>query len=129
MTARLFFIRMLGSAAISPFLLLGFLTPGFIPSADLEEAAKSTGSYTLARQRMLAAFVGRCRQSSLSEDSFDDELILYSWENDAGLLGTTTIACRPESGCQVSAKALLPEPFRAEIGGKPMRRHFTGCRR
>ena len=123
-----FFAGMFGLPLLTPLLLVGFLTPRYVPSDSLVSAAASTPSPELGRERMIASFVGRCRRGwNFDRFMLDGEATLYSWESDAGLIARTRMNCMPGRQCSVTAQALLRWPLPPKIEGKPVPTHIWGC--
>lgn len=121
---------MIGLPLLMPVLLLAFLTPLYVPSDTLKEAATSTSEPVVARQRIVGSFVRRCRFDwDLKAEKLDGRRKLYSWENDEGLLARTEIDCSPGGECRVAAAALVPWPFPSTLGGKPIPTRIWGCNR
>lgn len=130
MSRQLFFAQLFGLPLLAILFFVGLMVPRYVPSDTLIRAAASTTSPDLAKERIIASFVGRCR----SRWNFDrlrgrGEAKLYSLENDAGLFARTSIHCMPNRGCSVIAKALIAYPFPTEIGGKPLPTTIWGCGR
>ncbi|OWK29764.1 hypothetical protein [Sphingomonas mucosissima] len=124
-----FFAGMFGLPLLAPLMLAGYLTPRYVPSDSLASAAASTPSPDIARERMIASFVGRCRGNwNFDRFRLDGEATLHSWENDAGLIARTRMSCLPGQRCSVAAQALIGWPFPPQLGGKPVPTRIWGCR-
>jgi len=126
----MFLAHMFGWPLLAILFFMGLMAPRYVPSKSLISAAASTASPDLAKERMIASFVGRCR----SKWNFDrlrkrGVAILYSLENDAGLLARTSISCMPGRRCSVVAQALIDYPFPTEVRGKPLPTKIWGCGR
>jgi len=129
MRNRSFLIGLFSLPIITTLMLIALFTPAYVPSDSLISAAASTSSRTLAQDRMIASFVGRCRRGwKLNRERFSGRNSLYSWENDAGLVARTDIVCLPGERCSVTAHALVAWPFPGEINGKPLPKGLRGCR-
>jgi hypothetical protein len=124
-----FFAGMFGLPLLALLMLVGCLTPRYVPSDSLASAAASTPSSDIAAQRMIASFVGRCR-GNWNFDRFErrGEETLYSWESDAGLIARTRMSCLSGRQCSVTAQALIGWPFSRQLGGKPVPNRIWGCR-
>jgi hypothetical protein len=117
-----------GLPLLMPLMLVACLTPGYVPSDSLSSAAASTASPELARRRMMASFVGRCRGNwNIDRSRSGGTTTLYSWENDAGLIGKTEITCVPGRRCSVAARALMKWPLPSQLGGRPVPTRIWGC--
>lgn len=130
MSNKMFLAYMFGWPLIGILLLVGLMAPRYVPSNSLMSAANSTASPDLAKKRMIASFVGRCR-SGWNFDRLRDRGVatLYSLESDAGLLARTSISCIPGKRCTVVAQALMDYPFPTELRGKPLPTRIWGCGR
>ncbi len=126
----MFLAHMFGWPLLAILFFIGWMVPRYVPSNALISAAASTASPDLAKERMVASFVGRCRYG-WNFDRLRDRgvAILYSLENDAGLLARTSISCMPGGRCSVVAQALMDYPFPTELGGKPLPKTIWGCGR
>lgn len=123
-----FFAGIFGLPLLGVLLLVGSLTPRYVPSDSLATAAASTPSPELARERMIASFVRRCRGNwDFERFKFRGEATLYSWESDAGLFARTRMSCLPGRRCSVTAQALIAWPFPSQLGGKPVPTRIWGC--
>ena len=124
-----FFAGMFGLPLLALLMLIGWLTPRYVPSNSLASAAASTSLPEVARERMIASFVGRLCRRNWNLDQFQrtGEATLYSWESDAGLIAQTRMSCLPGRRCSVTAKALIRWPFPPQLGGKPIPTRIWGC--
>ena len=123
-----FFAGMFGLPVLALLMLVGCLTPRYVPSGSLASAAASTPSPDIGRERMIASFVGRCRGNwNFDRFKLRGEEALYSWESDAGLIARTRMNCMPGQRCSVIAQALIGWPFPAKLKGKPVPTHIWGC--
>ncbi|MEG3082745.1 hypothetical protein U1707_03755 [Sphingomonas sp. PB2P12] len=123
-----FFAGIFGLPLLAPLILVGCLTPRYVPSDSLASAVASTPSPELARERIAASFVKHCSGNW----NFDrlhrrGEATLYSWESDAGLLARTRISCMPDQRCSITAQALIRWPFPPKLGSKRVPTRIWGC--
>ncbi|RZT46313.1 hypothetical protein EV283_3250 [Sphingomonas sp. BK036] len=124
-----FFAGMFGLPVLAVLMLVGCLTPRYVPSDSLASAAASTPSPDIGRERMIASFVGRCRGNwNFDRFKLRGEGALYSWESDAGLIARTRMNCLPGRRCSVMAQALFGWPFPRQLSGKPIPTRIWGCR-
>lgn len=130
MSKKILLAQMFGYPVVAALLLVGLMAPRYVPSDSLGSAAASTASPYLAKERMIASFVGRCR-FRLNFDHLRDRgsANFYSLESDAGLLARTSISCPPGGRCSVVAQALIKYRFPTELGGKPLPTGIWGCGR
>jgi hypothetical protein len=103
-----FLAGLIGLPILMPFVILVYFTPRYIPSEALARAAEEAVT-PLAGRYDLEDLLRECRQGVDldSGDLAERPRRLYSWENDAGLIGVTRLDCT-EGYCRVSASALLP---------------------
>ena len=123
-----FLAGLFGFPLAVPLVMIGWMTPRYVPSAAMTRAASSSPDPLIARQRILDSLTDRCRyQWKLGGDRLERPARLFSWENDRGLLARTEIDCT-SGQCKVHASALIRLPERAELGGKPIPTRMWSCR-
>jgi len=102
-----FILGMAASVAAVPPVLIAYLTPRYVPSEDLVRLAEDPGTAEgpgRALERRLRRCTGGLDTSPLRAS--EGRFFLRSWENDAGLLATTSISCTA-GRCDVRATALI----------------------
>ena len=125
-----FLTGMFGLPVLLVLVVIGYLTPSYVPSRSLKSAAASTTSIDVAQRRIIASFVGRCRWGlALNQQLLNRDLTLYSWENDTGILARTVIACMPGKACSVTAQALLAHASFSRADGSRQPVRIAGCGR
>ena len=119
MSARRLIFTLGGFQLALVLFLLVMLTPRYVPSAMLVRTAAPHADSAAARSAMAEAWRRKCRRTwRAAPEVGQGKVTLWSWENDEGLLASTTIDCATAGRCAIDARALIPVKLR-----------LVGCRR
>lgn len=114
MSARRLIFTLGGFQLALVLVVLVMLTPRYVPSATLARAiAPHADDGAAARSAMAEAWRKKCRRAwRAAPEVAQGRVKLWSWENDEGLLASTTVDCATPGRCTIEARALLPVKLR-----------------